>query len=350
MPYGRSVSDHLTTSVGAFRFVQREGRLAVQSPNGRKTELPGTEMTVQGDRVTLHGESQILTFRRDGGGATVQDLTDKEEPTYRLQADGRFSFEVAGFDGYAYPTAEGTLATPVREVAPLAPIESFLPGVNKSSERTPRTNLLVRGLKTATQHPFLSGIGVGIGTGIWGDAIVGCILGGATFAALSLVNMASSRLAHKGSEVRLGPGGAVAAGKLGIKVNRGRTPGPGRARASNFQLSSVELKLNNGIELKQHRKGRLQMSGVGREESYKKHDIDLNEGQTFVVSRGESGYSAHYKILPNGKLESPDYPRYPEFSETYEALSQLSPSVDGMGLEFEENEVLVEEFSLPYEH
>lgn len=320
------------------RLFQDGRRLVLESEQGRR-ELPaGTRMSVTGDSVSLSNESQTLTFNIDGRGARLVDHEDPQEPTYRLQADGRFRFTLAGFQSVVQPGSEGTLISPTREVNPLIPLEVVLPDLKLSeqpTQRVSRARILAQGLGS---FPLLPGLTAGLGAYLLYDFGTAALVGSAvTVGCLGL-----RAWGEKKETYSLLGAGPVVGGEFSNCVRRLGKPAPGSSRGATLTLDELNLRLVNGIRLKMDNRKVSVVSGQS-EKQFKYHTLNLEKGNVGVSYLSDDPIF----IKPDGSLEGQDEG---DFAEHYSVVSQKTHNEDGQEVGFGEDEVHFDEFRLPYDH
>lgn len=333
-------------NLGAYRLLSHEEGVTL-SANGQTTELPGVSLAQADDRITLESDEQTLTFQSDGKRAWVTDKADPQSPTYELAADGTFHFELAGYPVTATPSAEGTLVTPAREVNPILPLRSFLPAVELDTTPTPRTSTGVRLFSALTSSPFKVGLAVGIGVWVARDFAVGLACGALASATCLGLRPLSKRMAYKSQTHRLGTVGPLREGEVDTAVMRGKSPSAGRSRSSLFRFRGAEFKLHNGVALED--RGRYLLVRNQQEELALPKAEVLLEGRTLKVKEPKGRLQS---FAPNGNLvvESEGTDAAGEFAPAYEVLKSQGDSDPNGELEFEENEVIIDDFSIPYDH
>lgn len=334
---------HASIEFGQHRLTSTEEGARLDSP-GKTTELPGVELSVWGDQVTLKGPEQTLSFHTDGSGAT---LVDSDESVIRLDRKARFNYGLAGFTAEGGAGAEGTLVAPGREINPLIPLEAFLPQAERAQDPTLRTGAVLRGLTVATSHPVWLGLAVAVGTWIALDFAIGAVAGAATIATAYTVHAPLKSLAHKHEKVTLSGAGALARGELTVGVSRGPMPSPGSSRISSLVVDEADLKLSSGIQLKDTGR-RLELKAQNGEWKVRGADLVLDQRNLKVKESGQR----LYRIEPNGNLatEEAGHGKPGEFASAFRVLEKTSTSPEDTDLDFKEDEIIIDEFSVPYDH
>lgn len=326
------------------RLVQQGDSVVLTTEQGRQS-IKDAELSRVGDEVTLSTDSQTLSFELDGSRARLTDHKDPIEPTYHLMGDGRFRFQVAGFDCLSKPSAEGTLVLPNREVNPLLPLESVLPNAEPADQPTSRVSRARAVANLAADYPWVPGLAVGAVTLALGDFSVATVAASAT----TLACLGMRMIPEKKDTNQLLRGGALVGGDLTTRARRGRAPEPGKSRPTGLRVDSLQVRLKNGIEL--HQRGRtLQLVGAGKKHSFRAHFLTA-EAQNISVK--EPSGRVHL-IQPDGSLnllQEPEHRDEPsEFSAVYDVLKNQTPQNDVKELEFTEDEIHFDEFHLPYDH
>ena len=316
--------------------------------DGSEDVLSGVELRVYGDSVELEGKHQKMLFKRSGSGARITDLADPEQPTYNLESDGSFRYNVAGFPVRSRPTLEGTLATPGREVNPLLPLEDVLPRLKTQTEETPRTALPLRWMSNLSKFPKLTSMAATVAGWVALDFTMGVLVGAATYLTLRSLSDISAATTYKPESLRLESRSTVAGGTVEAQVKRAGKPRPGRSRASKFYFDSATMKLANGVRLRQDTEG-LTASKAGTSLELEKAHVTLSRGELQV--REGNDYTHTFDPAGGLKTVKGDYAYEPsEFVGPYNVMAHQESADPDSRLEFEEDEVVIDEFSVPYDH
>lgn len=332
-----------TVTIGSTKLSGTQNGVILETKDGRQ-ELEGVTLEVQRDRVVLDGLEQTLKMRTDGKEATVVDKLDGDR-AYELNADGSFRFGMGGYQVEARPTAEGTLATPGREVNPLIPLESFLPEAERSTEPTVRTPLLVDGLALATSAPWAVGLGTMLAGLLFTEFTPAVTLGAAGMVACQLAHSFLSRAVTRPESYPLQDLGPLKEGVVTGKVLRRKEPRPGSSRGSDFAVRKAEMTLRNGVKLEAD--PTLRMRSEQDVWNFEEASL-LIEGQSIKVKENSGRL---YQIQPDGSLKTlkPGSEDPGDFAAIY-GVTAASREDQQTELTFEEDEVVFDEFRLTYEH
>lgn len=338
------MSNSTSIEFGNNRLTTVPGGVTFKSPEG-ETELKDAVLKLNGDRVTLEGKEQRLTFSPGGAGAVIVDKAD--QTTYRLDRHGKFHFEVAGYRLQARSSADGTLIMPDREVAPLIPMQTFLPDM-KAAEPVGRTRVrpLFQATSLLTSQPWLVGLGVGAAAWLATEFVVGALCGAGAMLGAQLAHQSLENAGYRQESYQLPSLAPVTGGTLEFSVMRGTRPQAGTGKGSSYSLEAVQLRMNNGAAL-ESRGERLRLS-AGREERTFEGSRLILEDRTPKIQEGDGHL---YKIRPNGELETEHSGAGPagDFASVYAVLNTGGESPEGE-LEFKEDEVIIDDFSVPYDH
>ena len=320
-------------------LVQAGEKVIVTTDQGRRT-LEDAALSVTQDRVTLSTDHQTLSFFKDGTGAKVTD--HREGTAYQLGRTGTFRYRVAGFEGVARPSADGTLLLPHREVNPLLPLEDVLPQVELSKEPTPRISRVRAAAHLIGDYPWVAGVAVGAGAFFLGDFGFAAITASAT----TLACLALRAWPQKAETYSVLDGGALVGGELTTHVRRGSAPEPGQSRGSRLRVKNVKLRLRNGLELIQNG-SKLQVGNGKTHQTFDRHYLTLDSQE---VSVHEPSGTVH-QIQNDGTLSSTGQgSQSGEFGSVYQVLKNQTEPTHVKELEFAEDEVHFDEFQLPYDH